>query len=113
MAVSSPINTLQESHVIARRVQIFLYDPRPPVGLCRRGVNKGDAGSALEVRNCGRVAINAGEGRSLNVTLYTEKVQGVGSRQHIADTGSGRSGQRPQEPRAERPTEHRRANRTL
>ena len=39
MAVSSPINALQEGHVIRVRVQIFLDDARPPVCSRRRSVN--------------------------------------------------------------------------
>ena len=72
MAASSPINALQEGHVILVRVQIFLDDTRPPVCSRRRSVNKGDAGGALEIVNGGRVGVGAGEGRSLNVNLYTE-----------------------------------------
>ena len=95
------------------RVQIFLDDARPPVCSRRRSVNKGDAGGALEIVNGGRVSIDAGEGRSLNVSLHTEKVQGAGSRQHISNAGSGRAGQGPQESRTERPTDHRCANRAF
>ena len=113
VTVSPPINTLQEGHVVHVRIQIFLDDAGPPVCLRRRGVDKGDAGIALEVVNGGRVAIGAGKRRSLNVILCTEKVQGAGSREHIADAGSGKSRQGSEESRTKRPTDHRCANRAF
>jgi hypothetical protein len=69
VSVLPPINALLEGHVIHVRVQIFLDDARPPVCSRRRSVNKGDGGGALEIVNGGRVSIDAGEGRGLNVKL--------------------------------------------
>jgi len=113
VAVSSPVNALQEGHVIHVRVQIVLYEARPPVCLRRRRVNKGDAGSALEVPHGGRVGVGPRERRFLHVNVYAEDCQRVGDGQHVTDAWSGRGGHGPQEPRAERPADHRCANRGL
>ena len=56
VAISAPVNALQEGHMVLMRVQIFVDNARPPVCLRRRRVNKGDAGRALEIVNGGRVA---------------------------------------------------------
>ncbi|HEY5865463.1 MAG TPA: hypothetical protein VI542_07925 [Candidatus Tectomicrobia bacterium] len=52
----------------------------------------------------------AAEGRRLHINLYTEKFQSTGDRQHIAEARSSQGGHGPQEPRAERSADHRRAN---